>query len=237
MSHQLPDAQNKRLLPDKQTSASWDAATEVKKLEAVDHLLSRALYRSLCPSSEMLSNFEEETLPSSELESVAVHLKTCKYCSAELADLQTHLAAFPEPEPIQPPSVWTQVTQYIAQEISTLPLLMGKPSRNTTIAKRSAQQDPKQYIYVVSVESSVPIMLDIEADPQHIGRFQLICQSSFESAETLQATLWRNGNATPVATGMVSELGESRFDNLVTGHYELILSNEQIEIYLRDIQI
>ena len=232
MSHQLSDSQTKSLPLDKQPSADWGTLTEVEQLEAIDRLLGQTLYRSLCPSAEILSDFDAKMLPDEEVQAVATHLETCEHCSAELADLRTHLAEFPEPTSIEPPSIWQRMKTLVATQLPRI----GTPALGLKASPETVQPN-LQYIYIVQANASIPIIIDVEADSEHYGQYKLIGQSALESANLFTVFLWREGDAEPIANQIVSDLGEFQFVAVETGQYEIILSNGQTDVCLRDITV
>ncbi len=193
-------------------------------------LLSQTLYRAACPSAEILNQFHINELPSKQAQAVEAHLAGCPHCSAELANLQTFLATFPEPTSVEKLPVWQRIKTVIANQLP--PIRMPAPG-----LKADASDSTSQYIYLVEVEAAIPITVEVEADPEQRGQYRLIGQSALQSADSHTAILWREGNAEPIASQTVSELGEFQFTAIETGKYEIILSNEQTDVCLRDIVV
>lgn len=59
---------------------------------AFEHRLCRALYRFNCPTTDTLRDYYWGYLPADEHQQVALHLKTCPHCAAELEYLDEFVA-------------------------------------------------------------------------------------------------------------------------------------------------
>ena len=252
MTPHLSDAQiraylwdGKRDVVTQQHLAECDACcANVSQLEQLEQRLGQILYRAHCFSAETLNEYDLNELPADEMQQIQLHLETCEHCSAELADLKAAVAAFPQPQPSKPSIASPRIVTYIAEALSSLahvtmaPVGAGVSTRQSSRSKEAqpSGQSGNHYTYMVTVESLIPITIEVKPDEQ-IGRYQIIGDGAFDSMDSMQVALWREGQSAPIQTNMMNDLGEFQFTNVTDGRYEIILSSQLIEVYLRNVVI
>ena len=64
-----------------------------KEHTTLERRLRQALYRSDCPSPDVLRDYHWGYLPADERQRVEAHMACCSHCVAELADLAEFVAA------------------------------------------------------------------------------------------------------------------------------------------------
>lgn len=220
---------------DQHQDAKWQALSDTDKVTHLDQLFEKTLYRARCPSAETLGDLLANMLPSNEAQTVQQHADTCQLCSAELTDLQNWLAQFPEPAAVEQPSPWKKLTQFIAEQVTPHSSSLLSPQYRLVSAKRSASQKALSYTYLIQ-QAAIPITIRIVADTMHVDRYEMNLVNLYSTEEPLTAALWLHGQGA-IATKTLSEGRKVSFSNLSPGQYEVILSNTDTEIYLRNILI
>lgn len=186
--------------------------------------MTTALYRSLCPDSAELGEYQLGLLMGDRRISIREHLATCPHCRREMAQLDqflTSVAPDIEFNAVDRIKVWVArlVPQGFNAGMGLAPVL----------AVRGAGAGPQLY-----EAGDAQVGIDIQPDLRP-GTFTLVGLVTGAELDGLQAIVWQDDES--VATVDVDDLGNFIVDALRPGRYRVTLSGPSLEIEMRDINI
>lgn len=203
------------------------------RLARLEGGLAARLYRVDCPSSLELGEYQLGRLGRERSAAISQHLRECPHCAREVAQLVTFLGdleAVEQPGPLERALEKVRVT--VARLVSGLDRETMGISPGLTPAFAGIRGDDRQpYIYDAD---GVQIAIDISEDDRQPGRtlFGMVIGADIGD---LKAHLWRGNEL--VASVVLDELGNFKFEGLLPGHYELLLSDPDSEIFVQDLVV
>ena len=200
------------------------------ELALLQDRLTAGLYRSTCPSSTELGEYQMGLLPRAEAVTISGHVEDCPHCTRELVQLRAYLADLaPDVERGALEQVKILIAELVrgVQGLGEMPVLAPAP---TVAGLRGDAQGPLVYqagAYQISVETM--------RDGEKQDRFALIALVSGPETVGLEARLL--GSDGQEATAPVDELGNLYFSGLTPGPYELNLCGPHVEIQIPRISV
>lgn len=216
--------------------------------------LQQLLYRTECPSPDLLQEYYWQHLQSTMSEQIRDHLQRCPLCQEEVAAIQ----AFVEQEVISPrqasavPSLATQFAAGVEQFsnsaaawLSNLAqqgqLLVARivdnlaPAESGVLALRAGEQDTRQLLTYEIEGGEVSLIVQRNAAQRLLVNVQLLSEEWDNVTGRFHLSA-QDPNWTPV-TGAIDEFGSFAIDDLWPGHYQLLLSGEEYTILVPDIEL
>jgi hypothetical protein len=191
-------------------------AQEAAALQQVDALFAVAHYRADCPATEQLLGYQAGLLSPAENRRVKGHVKDCRDCQADLAELAG------EPAPSMLNRLATAVSQSLQEagkQLIEAVLLPDQPRPMLALRGESQQH---------AIYQAGPYQLILAKAPPIAGEnlWQLegqlgIAEGPPAATWTGQVSLLREGQ--PVAGDVVDELGYFALANIRPGIYDLSL--------------
>ena len=205
------------------------AAAVLREQSADESFLSETLYRSDCPDSFDVLNYQWGLLEGDEAVVIAAHLSICPHCAVEAQELAQPLLK----ENSQPTraSIWSRLSGSIEKlrHIVARPLSQGEMAL-AAVRSDSAEQDHTQ-IYRVD-QLGWDIILEHEPSPYyetvHLHGYLLLDQ--LPEGHSLQISLL-DGN-TIVATAEIDSLGSFDFPAIASQAYTLCIHDGDMEVCL-----
>lgn len=181
------------------------------------------LYRITCPSPETLRDYHFDFLSPIQISDVTQHLARCPHCTRELAILNDYLGEIV-------PSALTRAVEKVKVLVAQL-IGGGLPPLSPAFSGvRGAGEEP--YMYQAD---DVQISLEVQADNERAGRKVVTGLIFGVVSDRLQVHLWQSDQL--LATAPVDDVGSFVFSHLIPGHYELILSGQQMKILIPELQV
>lgn len=190
----------------------------------LEERITKLLYRSSCPDSTELGEYQLGLLPKDREARIRQHLADCPYCTTELTQLQAFLR---EVGPDLEYSLGEKIQIWIAERVPQLPTLQEK---TPAFATRGGERPPQVYR-----AGEAEVTLEFEGDASQSGKGTLLGLLSGVDPSGLQATLWQGERV--VAEAALDELGNFVISEIKTGSYQLILAGERFEIHLDDVDM
>jgi len=179
-----------------------------------EEFLRSILFRASCPSEEELGNFYLDKLERGRHLAVALHLRECPHCAAELA-----MFAVPEDEM----GLFQDVKSFLQR------VLWARPSPTGSLAW--ARGALKHHSYTTE---GVEVTLETDLERTGYQRYRLLGQiEPADVATTVE--LWQEEDI--VAESPVDELGYFQFDRLQPVTYRLCLKGRGTEIWLDQVNV
>lgn len=202
---------------------------QLERLVEEHDLLTRLLYRAVCPSTEVLGEYHLDILSNEETRDVRLHLAECPHCTRELAQLQDYLH-----------TLATDVEQSALDRVKVLiARLVGggeagsSPSMAGVPAFAGVRGEPQgSYLYEAG---DVEVVIQVQDHPDRTERRNLLGLVMGLDAVDVEAHLWRDDER--VATASVDDLDNFVLSDVASGTYELILAGGDVEVHIRDIAI
>lgn len=202
------------------------------QLNGQQQTLALRLFRSACPSSLELSEYQMGLLPPERSLSIARHASKCPHCSQEIEALLVFMAQ-PDPlaQPELPKTASARLRILVARLVSGAAGAVAPPALAPAFAGlRGADDGPLTY-----QAGDAQVILDILDDEQQPGRkaiFGLVLGLA-DTAATIH--LWRDQQ--PVGRTAVDSLGNFVIADLPPGQYELFVTGESDEIHIQDLTV
>ncbi len=203
------------------------------ELAQTQRLASARLFRAACPPALELGEFQMDLLPAGRAAAVQRHVDICPHCAGELAQVASFMGA---PDPYLQAAPWSALHQQVnvliarlASALQPVRLLGQPPFALAQAGLRGDGAEPLRY-----EAGAVQVILNVQSDDPRTER-RLLDGLVLGLDAALQATLWRAEQQ--VAAAPVDELGNFTVGNLAPGQYELILTGEQDEVHIQNLQI
>lgn len=194
-------------------------------MSKAENKLTRTLYRTFCPDSTELGEYQLGMLALERASFIQQHLHECPHCTRELAALQNYLADLaPELEY----SLAERVKLWIAQLLPDIS--SGIPGRSPAFGLRG---DPEKMLFYQAGEAQLTI--EIQDDPDQPGRRALLGLLIGVDPTGLAAHLWQEGQEVTSVT--LDELGNFIVAGLQPGFYQLILTGREFEIHVQLLKV
>lgn len=201
---------------------------KVKDLIQVRNRVGSRLYRINCPSTLELGEYHLGLLDASKKLIVAQHLRECRHCQDEIAQLEKYLD-----EPTLRLDVLEPVRVLIAQLISGVGVNRDQadPSISATFAGlRGGEEEP--YIYQAD---NFRIVIDIQDDVEQVGLKTLL--GLVTGSKSNELTIQASQEGKTIATSSVDETGNFVISQLMPGRYELILASPNDEVHIESLSV
>jgi len=187
-----------------------------KTLEREQKLLTSRLYRTSCPSTDELGEFQLRMLPSDQMLVISQHVRECPLCTREIEQLREYLSDLaPEGNLVQ------QTKRLVAQLVS------GGGAGELASALRGSDEGPMTF----EAEGTV-IVLDVQ--PANEGKVNIFGQLAADVQD-----LWTGSKITlnqangSKTTDSLNDLGAFQFEKVSIGSIQItILSPQGIEIQI-----
>ncbi len=190
----------------------------------LQHGLAGYLHRLDCPAPGELGEYQLGLLPRQQAASVAAHLIECPHCQGEIAQLQGYLVDLaPDLELGLLERARVLVARLIGGGVASSPLGLAP------IGVRGGGDEP--YVYEAG---DAQIVLTVEADEQP-GQHTLLGLVIAAEPHELLAQLWHAEQL--VASAPVDAAGNFILPGLGSASYDLVLRRDNLEIYVRDVQV
>jgi hypothetical protein len=182
------------------------------------------LYRTTCPETTVLGEYELGMLDKPLAAKIADHLGGCPHCRSELEGLRTYLAELK-------PDISFSLTERVRVLIAEL---LPRPGANQLLRPAFAVRgNSSPLIEYQAGETS--LSLEVEPDPVNEDRRMLMGLMMGAGGIGWSASLWSHGN--PLDKTGVDELGNFILSGLAPGEYDLILSGEDVEIHVQSLAV
>lgn len=205
------------------------------QLQKLQHELTGQLFRIECPSSLEVGEYYLGMLPSARATVIAQHLAKCPRCVEEIVELKAYMD---QPDPFLRPgpitSIKRQVQVLIGRLASGFPsggLAGGLAPAPALAGLRGDVAGPLTF-----AAGDAQVMIDIQDDAGNSGRrsiFGLLL--GFDTTVGARVHLWQAGRMT--AQVDVDEFGNFVFSGLTPAAYDLIITGNQVEIHIEDIDV
>ena len=190
----------------------------------LEERITKLLYRSSCPDSTELGEYQLGLLPKDREANIRQHLADCPYCTTELAQLKAFLR---EVEPDLEYSLAEKIQIWIAERLPQFPT---SQEMAPAFATRGGDRPPQVYR-----AGEIEVTLEFERDASQSGKGMLLGLLSGVDPSGLQTSLWQGEGK--LAEAALDELGNFVISEIETGTYQLILAGENFEIHLDDVDI
>lgn len=204
-------------------SGSDDLRARASQLARQEEGLRRALFRHNCPNSMILSEYAAGLL--ADKRRIEKHLRSCPYCTAEVAETRRFLAE--SAEDIRH-DLLTRTRILIAG-------LLPEPPGGALIpgvlgAVRGSAGAPLTY-----EAEEFQVSLEVQDDPAKKGQRQIVGLVLGPVVGDWQAYAWLD-NA-PAANSEIDPIGNFRLSGLTPGNYQLSLSGEGLALEIHDLSV
>lgn len=205
--------------------SSPELQARVTALQAVDHLVHRALFRANCPVPELWLQYQAGFLSPQEKAQAAAHLARCPHCQAELAQI----TAVSLPDEVVP--TWPERLQQAGKKIWEAFLLTTPPPVAVLRGDETAQQTYQAGDYQLVIRKTSPIAAE------NIWKVegQLVNQAVPEQPPVGSVLLLENGAA--VSQDTIDEFGYFALGNLKPGHYNLQIEFRSEFIWIENLPV
>jgi hypothetical protein len=193
-------------------------------MESIERNLTMKLYRTYCPESTRLGEYELGILDQAATAAIKTHLNDCLRCRTELEGLRIYL------KDLQPEISFSLVERVRVLIAELLPRPGGVLATSPAFAMRGADRPPLEY-----QAGDTSLTLEISPDPADDDRRVLMGLMMTPAAANWSASLWSEGN--PLEGALVDELGNFVLSGLAPGQYDLILSGEDVEIHVQSLDV
>lgn len=194
--------------------------------------LTARLFRSACPSSLELSEYQMGLLSPERSVSIARHASLCPHCAQEIDALLAFMAQ-PEPlaQPEPPRTASARLRVLVARLVSGAASAVGPPALAPAFAGLRGDDDgPLTY-----EAGDVQVILDVLDDEQQAGHRAIIGLVLGLADPAAIVHLWRDQQ--PVCRTDVDSLGNFVIADLVPGQYELFVTGGSDEIHIQDLVV
>lgn len=210
----------------------------VDSLATQEKQLLASLYRSQCPSPLTLSEYHIGFLSAVATRAIDLHLHSCPHCRHEIQQLTDYLAAVAPTLDIEPsPTLWERSRILVTRLVEELPNFGALNGLSTGGAMATAGlRGGAMGVQLVYAADEVQVIIDVQTDLAHPAQRMLLgLLLGLDTPQNVTAQLWHADQ--PVATALVDELGNFILDNLTPGAYDLILSDDTIEVHVQALVI
>lgn len=191
-------------------------------------LLSKRLYRVLCPSSDELVAYQQGWLRNGQRVALRDHLRDCPHCAADL-----RLLVEAADVPLIAPQPRMQTLRRVIAQLLEPPSL--SPLGPVYGAMRGSAPGG-QYVYRAE---NIEIMLDVERATGHSGRLvlfgALLRGDSPKDLNSASASLLCDDAI--VSSAMLDELGNFMLDDITPGDYSLSLRLPDCEVVVEALSL
>jgi hypothetical protein len=205
---------------------------QARQLNGQQQVLAASLFRSACPPSLELGEYQMGLLSPEQSVAIARHASKCPHCTQEIESL---VAFMTQPDPLtQPTALQTASTRLrvlVAQLVGGARSAAAAPALAPALAGLRGDDDgPLTY-----EAGAAQVILDVQRDEQRAGRkaiFGLVLGLA-DPAATVH--LWRDQQ--PVCRAPVDSLGNFFIADLAPGQYELFVTGDSDEIHIQDLSV
>jgi len=187
---------------------------------AAQQALMKLLYRADCPPSLELGEYQLGILDKARHSAIAKHVSDCPHCAAELAQLQgfvTRINPQAAPEPSLADRIRSGVRVLAAE-------LLGGTQRPAIALRGNEANAPAIYM-----ADDIQVSLEVQPDPEHLGRSMIIGLVIGPETPQWQATLWQTNVL--VASTDIDDAGAFALSDLASGEYQFIVGGNDTEIH------
>ena len=202
-----------------------------QRLQQTQQRWQTLFHRHSCPPSQELCDYAWELLPAADKERIEQHLHYCPHCTHELLNNYVMpTQAVPKPASQPAGSTWW------ATGIDQLRILVSHLTQPPTPAYAYAVRgEEKTQTFRFQLDETAMLYATVVADPHSPDRRRLEIQVAGLPTEAMEIQLWQAQQL--LQTARLDAAGDTVFDNLVAGHYELILSAPQLKIHIPQVAI
>ena len=194
-----------------------------EKVSDLEDKLTAMLYRSFCPDTTELGEYQFELLDEDRAASIRQHLLECPHCTRELNQLRQYL------EDLSPDLEYSLAEKVKIWVARLVPDFGGAgPAPSPAFALRG---ESKKLLLFQAGDAQLTI--EMQEHPRQPGWRSLLGLVFGIDPDGLQAHLWQEGRK--LASSEVDELGNFAFPHLDAGRYELILSKPEFEIHVQEL--
>lgn len=202
-----------------------------RRLQQSQQQWQSLFHRHSCPPSQELCNYAWELLPVPDRQRVAHHLSYCPHCTYELLNnyvSQVKVTTVPTPQPAG--STWW------ATGIDQLRILVSHVTQPSAPAYAYAVRGEEEaQTFLFQLDETAMLYATTTADSHAPDRRRLEIQVAGLPTEAMEIQLWQAAQL--LQTARLDAAGDAVFDNLSTGHYELILSAPHLKIHIPQVAI
>ncbi|MCE7986226.1 MAG: hypothetical protein DYG89_34045 [Caldilinea sp. CFX5] len=202
-----------------------------QRLQQTQQYWQTLFHRHSCPSSQELCDYAWELLPAPARQRVEQHLHDCPHCTHELLNNYVTQAKTP-PQPASQAAGSTWWSTGIDQLRILVSHVTQPPTPAYAYAVRGEVQAPT---FLFQLGETAMLYATSTTDPQAQQRRRLEIQVAGLPTEGMEIQLWQAAQL--LQTLRLDVAGDAVFDNLVAGHYELILSAPQLKIHIPQVAI
>jgi hypothetical protein len=202
------------------------------RLQRMEALLTAAAYRRSCPSPDDLGEYLLGLQGRKQAAGISQHLRECKHCAHELAQLQLFLgdlAPSPEPSPLE--EAIEQVRVVVARLIS------GASGQFLALQPAPAMaglrgEEPAARVFAAE---DAQIIVGVQPAAEAPDRLVLLGLITGVDPAGYSVHVWQGGRL--IASVPVDEVGNFIVSDLAPGGHELVLSGAVQEIYIEELPI
>jgi hypothetical protein len=203
----------------------------VEELARSQNELRFQLYRSTCPSPELLGDYDFGLLSAEESANITKHLAHCPHCTKELVQLRSFLRSS---DPISEVTIWSQIQEHVRVLVAQL-LDAGAGALAPAYGLRNYTSgvDGDEALFSYQIDD-IQIGLDVQEDIEQPDRRIISGLIMGVDTQGWQVHLWQDDL---LVIEVVDDAGNFVIQNLSPGRYELILSGPDIKVQIPSLQI
>lgn len=199
---------------------------QAKNLGQALYRLTAELYRSDCPSSHDLGEYQMKLLSATQTAIIDQHLQQCPHCTNELTQLQTYL------HDLTPEIEYTLVEQVKVKVATLISGLSSSsaPQFSPTFAIRG--DDNTSFLYEVD---DAQIAIEVQDDDENPDLKTIYGIITGLDIAPLTVQLWQSDQK--ITTTNVDDLFTFQLSTLNSGMYDLVLVGDDVELHVQGLMI
>lgn len=216
------------LPPQRAREIEQSASNRQRLAELAQHerRMTEHLYRSACPDTHQLGEYQLQLLSGPETERIAAHLEMCPCCAQEVKQLQAYLD---DVESDLEYSVLERLKVLVARLSPDLDA--GGPLVGPALAGvRGGDSGPMVY-----TAEDVQVSLEVQDDVTAVEHRSVLGLVLGADPEGWHVYLWRDNEE--IADSTVDELGNFMLSGVEPDTYQLLLHGEQVLIHIPELTV
>ena len=204
---------------------------KLKVLAGEQTLLKTQLFRSTCPTSLELGEYQLDKLPQPERMAIARHIHDCPYCRAEVRQLESYLKDLAFTPDAPDAALTNPVRLLVARLLSGGPGPAKQPAMAPLFGGvRGAESEAR--IYQVD---EVLITIEVQEDPRDTRRKVILGLIIGLELSEMEAQLWQQDRHIGSAT--VEASGNFILHGVEPGRLELSLRGADVMVRIEDLEV